>query len=168
MKKEKIFNYYSFGYDYYILKYRSEGLKIRLLQDRIMEFFGFCDDLDLQVTKQAASNLWNVFKEIAEEDPETETSEKISSKIKKILNQSDKTLDSELLLKEAYILTEKEPDLNKLLIGFDKLPSMTKYDFQEAVKCLVFDRPTAAAFHSLRAVEKALRQYYLHIVKRES
>ena len=43
---------------------------------------------------------------------------------------------------------------------------MSQRDFSEAGKCLVCSRPTASAFHILRATEGELRQLYLHKVKR--
>lgn len=49
---------------------------------------------------------------------------------------------------------------------FNKLPEIAIKDFDEAGKCIAFERSTAAAFHLLRATESVLRNYYLSIVKR--
>lgn len=40
------------------------------------------------------------------------------------------------------------------------MPQRTIDDLQEAGKCLVFDRPTASAFHICRATEGLMRAYY--------
>ena len=36
----------------------------------------------------------------------------------------------------------------------------SQYDLTEATKCIAFERPTAAAFHILRATENVLREFY--------
>jgi hypothetical protein len=40
------------------------------------------------------------------------------------------------------------------------LPPQTLYDFREAGKCLAFECPTAAAFHTLRGTEALMIKYY--------
>jgi hypothetical protein len=40
------------------------------------------------------------------------------------------------------------------------LPTQTLYDFREAGKCLAFECPTAAAFHTLRGTEALMIKYY--------
>ena len=49
---------------------------------------------------------------------------------------------------------------------FISLPEVAQHDSQECGRCIVFERPTAAAFHILRGTEAALRMFYLSIVKR--
>lgn len=76
--------------------------------------------------------------------------------------------------RSAFVVTEKRIDVEKLLSDvsgllipavFDSMPEIAKYDFTEAGKCIAFDRPTAAAFHLLRATESVLREFYCSIVK---
>ena len=43
---------------------------------------------------------------------------------------------------------------------FGSLHEVAQYDFQEAGKCILFERPTAAAFHLMRGTEMVLRQFY--------
>ena len=71
-------------------------------------------------------------------------------------------LHDELGLVRLFVL---EPNLsNYLLVGADlvgetvadRLPSAL-FDMEEAAKCLVLSRPTASAFHSMRALEVAIR-----------
>jgi hypothetical protein len=47
-----------------------------------------------------------------------------------------------------------------------KLGSIAQYDFEEAGRCIAFERPTAAAFHLLRGTEDVLRSFYCALVKR--
>jgi hypothetical protein len=40
------------------------------------------------------------------------------------------------------------------------LPTIARFDLDEAGKCIAFERPTAAAFHLLRATERVLVAFY--------
>jgi hypothetical protein len=40
------------------------------------------------------------------------------------------------------------------------LPDKAKYDLRQGGRCLAFDIPTAAAFHTLRAAEAVIKQYW--------
>lgn len=75
----------------------------------------------------------------------------------------------------AYVVVDKRVDVNKLLNNmsallapnvFDALTNVAKHDMTEAGKCIAFNRPTAAAFHVLRATESILRDFYKTEVKR--
>jgi hypothetical protein len=45
-----------------------------------------------------------------------------------------------------------------------QLTDQTKFDFDQAGKCIAFDLPTAAAYHLLRGTETVIRQYYEQLV----
>lgn len=45
---------------------------------------------------------------------------------------------------------------------FGKLSDIAKYDFTSACRCILYGEATAAAFHTLRATEDTLKQYYFH------
>jgi len=47
-----------------------------------------------------------------------------------------------------------------------RLDSETKNDLDEAGRCLGFDRPTAAGFHTLRAVERVIITYVAKVTKK--
>ena len=47
----------------------------------------------------------------------------------------------------------------------NSLPPIAQFDFGEAGKCIAFERPTAAAFHILRATEGVLRFYYIRMIR---
>jgi hypothetical protein len=48
---------------------------------------------------------------------------------------------------------------------FLRIPAIGRYDFGEAMKCLAFERPTAAAFHMLRGTEGLLQAVYKRRVR---
>ena len=86
------------------------------------------------------------------------------------------TLYSEAAGKEAFLVTGKRFEIEKLMAKpsellapglFDELDEYTRYDLEEAGKCIAFERPTAAAFHLMRATEATLRRLYCAKVKRQ-
>ena len=104
------------------------------------------------------------------------TSEDIASAIRDLMKNIRKTLESEIALIDVYIPTQKRYDVNRLLEDvaslftpgiFVQLPALAQYDLNEAGKCTAFERPTAAAFHSLRAVEGVLRHFYTSLIKQK-
>lgn len=86
----------------------------------------------------------------------------------------DTVLNSELSVQPTYFMFPKQAyDIETLLIDDTKLFSeecrgsfteKEKYDIDQAAKCLVFEVPTAAAFHMLRATESVIRRYYAQVV----
>jgi hypothetical protein len=73
------------------------------------------------------------------------------------------TLYAEAAGKVACFATDKRYDVDRLLdrVGtllspgtFERLSSLAQYDLGEAGICIAFERPTAAAFHVLRATEE--------------
>lgn len=182
MKKTNIYKYYSFGYNYYLLQYGCLGINIHRkdeeddsLQSRLDNFFEFLSSLELKVTEKAAEELRKIKDSLAKLPKDAKVDRELYNKILDIINKIDATLDAELKLTTAYILTEKRYDNDYLLkeiskiFGkniFSKLPELCKYDFQEAGKAIAFSLPTAAAFHLMRGIEGMLRFYYKGIVKR--
>jgi len=176
MKKTYIYRYYSFGYNYYILRFSTDAWTIRKLRDEVNQFFRYLEELNLLVSKQAAESLLSISKEITTLPSEEKVSKELSERVTNAIGELDKTLDSELMLKEAYILTEKRFSLDKLLNNiqdlfrkdvFNRLPILVQYDLKECGKCIAFNLSTAAAFHMLRATEGTLRFYYCIIIKRK-
>lgn len=45
-----------------------------------------------------------------------------------------------------------------------RLPEQTIYDLQQAGKCIAFEIPNSAGFHTIRAVESVIRLYYEKII----
>jgi hypothetical protein len=48
---------------------------------------------------------------------------------------------------------------------YARLPELVRYDLAEAGRCVAFNLPTASAFHALRAIEGALRDFYCDWVR---
>ena len=142
----------------------------------LTDFLSFLKEHELKVTQRVdggtiQSHIDKLAALSADEKITAENSKELVELSKKI----DPTLDAELQLREAYILTEKQFPLPTLLDHIDRLfwkdvfaflPLPIQDDFREAGKCIAFERPTAAAFHILRATEGALRIYYRALVKR--
>ncbi|QDP86504.1 hypothetical protein FNJ88_13425 [Chryseobacterium sp. SNU WT5] len=176
MEKIKIYDYYSFGYNYYILlNEETDKTNIECLED-LKKYTSFLKRLDLRVTTSSIKLNQLV--------PEMEKLQKLA-KVKKTRDQKiepvfwksivaklkkvDLTLDAELNTKIAYLLDEKRFS-NEILTGkiyqlfskgtFVLLPDIAKFDFEESGQCLAFDRYTACAFHSLRGTEDVIKMYY--------
>jgi len=153
------------------------NLKIGQVVISITEHKNFLIDNNLQVTIRAVGKELDFFQnELLKKDQNAVLESSESDRLREIIDDSDKTLDSELGLREAYILTEKRFDLKKLLnnVGslfpkdiFKQLPDTAKLDCIEAGKCLAFELPTASAFHLMRATEATFRIYYEKIVKKK-
>lgn len=187
MNKVEIYEYYSFGYNYNNLLTRSSQDTIEEFSKKIEDYVNFINDLKLKVTKSSLKlqginvdfeklSKLNKGKKKSEPVPK-EIHESIITKIK----NTDKTLDAELNIISAYYLQNDkrisqeilESEMSKLFANnvFHSLPEIAFYDFDEAGKCLLFNRYTACAFHTLRGTEDTLKFYYqklLNVVAIES
>lgn len=179
MYEEKIYEYFAFGFNYSNFKEGLLGANIHGDEDSLLgtieQFFKDLQHLNLQVTQMAASDLRDIQDSIKNLPEDTKVDAITASKVKNALVKLDATLDAELQLKSAYVVTSKRFPLEYLLITpsalfatnvFNKLPELSKYDFSEACKCVAFNLPTAAAFHLMRGTEGVLRFYYSSIIKR--
>lgn len=176
MEKIKIYDYYSFGYNYRLLLDKNTLRTNYKSFEEIKKYNAFVKRLDLRVTISSIKLVGLI--------PEMEKLQKLA-KLKKTkdiiidktlwltiiekLEKVDSTLDAELNTKIAYLLDEKrftnEILLTKMHQLFSKntfllLPSIAIYDFDESGKCLAFDRYTACSFHALRGTEDVLKMYY--------
>lgn len=176
MEQIRIYDYYSFGYNYNILlSGHSNKTNSQCLED-LKTYTNFIRRLDLRVTISSIKLVQLI--------PEMEKLQKLA-KAKKTkdlkvdpafwksivekLNKVDSTLDAELNTKIAYLLDEKR-FTNEILLGkiqqlfskdtFALLPTIAQFDFEESGQCLAFDRYTACAFHSLRGTEDVVKMYY--------
>lgn len=178
MRETNIYEYYCFGYNYYVLRYMTLGKSVHegrsSLLNSMKEFFSFLHDLDLQVTKKAAVGLFRVAEKAKKLPKDAKVDKALADEIQESMEKLDATLDAELQLRSAYVVTPKRIPLDNLLKNpgqifasgtFQQLPDICQYDFREACLCIAFGRPTASAFHILRGTEGALRDYYCFIVK---
>lgn len=133
------------------------------------------DTLNLQVTRRAAGRVLGLADELRQLPADATLTEEQSTQLQDAVTDMRKTLRAELQGFKIYVVTPKRIDIVRLLDDvpslidlaiFTKLPDVARYDLQEAGKCIAFERPTAAAFHLLRATESVLRVYYATHVKR--
>lgn len=174
MRKVPIFQYYAFGYDYGLLQ--SDGYKGEKNQDAInalQNFFSELESLDLRVTLNAASNLKKILTEVRQSNSPN-ISEALAKKIQDEVNRIDPTLDAELALQNAYVLTERRYANDKLINSpdqllstgvFNKLSDTSKRDFSLACVQIAYSQPTAAAFHLMRALEEQVKMLYFGFKK---
>jgi len=179
MRETNIYPYYAFGYNYYILRYNSEGIPVHGTHDgliaRLDKFFARLHELDLRVTSTAAADL-EAIRELARKMPENAKADKaLAAQVKKAVDKLDATLDAELQLRSAFVVTPKRFSLESMLEKpadlfarnvLLSLPRICQFDFSQACRCIAFGLPTAAAFHLMRGVEGVLRHYYCSIVRR--
>jgi hypothetical protein len=180
MEKKSIRGYFFFGTAVRYLQDAKDGYKVSgtgAILDNIDTCLNQLDELGLKVTKNAAWELIQFRSELAAiEDKSSVLSKEQSNKLKRICYPLRSTLEAELLTLEAFVVTPKRLDIDKLLndVGslispgvFSVLPEITQYDLMEAGKCIAFDRPTAAAFHLLRGTEAVLRHFYCTLLHKK-
>ena len=178
MKSESIYRYYWFGTCLRYLQDAATGHPVhgggRILEN-ILSFFAYLVELNLTVTQRVAGELRAFRDELAALPQEAVLSEEQSDRLQGLIRGVRDTLEAELKGVEAFIVTPKRYDIRRLLEDVSsffspgvhrRLPEIARYDFAEAGKCIAFERPTAAAFHTLRATEAVLREFYLTMIRR--
>lgn len=179
MKKESIYEYYFFGTCVRYLQDAEVGFPIKeegcVLQN-IGCFLDMLDVLNLTVTKRLSADLVAFRGELKTVESDASLTKKQAKRLKDIMDELRNPLDAEIHERHAFIVMPKIIDVTKLLDNieslfapdvFDELPEIAKYDFGEAGKCIAFERPTAAAFHTLRGTESMLRKYYCTLIKQK-
>ncbi|MCH8823689.1 MAG: hypothetical protein IH984_09305 [Planctomycetes bacterium] len=183
MKVQNVFGYYWFGTCVRYLQDAREGAIVGkvdreegyLLYNLDM-FFESIKEFDLQVTNRASWDLWNILEEMKTKDPDTTLTEDEAKALRKAITNTRNTLEAEIKGLEAYVVTPKRLDVKRLMDDpgsllapkvFGKLPSIAQFDLAEAAKCIAFERPTAAAFHILRATEDVLRDFYKTLARQK-
>lgn len=169
MKKQKIYGFYAFGYNYALLrKNYLLGFSKAQAVETLREFFDKLDELDVPVTKEVGTELRILLAEIELSD-EVSISKDVSEKISIEISKLDPTLDAELSMKEALILTEKRFPLSSLtkdthkLLGedvFNNLTDSSQKDFSLACMQIALSQPTSSAFHLMRALEEEVKKLY--------
>ena len=143
----------------------------------INAFFDNLKELGFTTTLRAAENLRTLSGELR---LRTNADERMTAaevtRLKELMKELRPTFMAEAGGTIAYIVSERRYPIDKLiddagsLFGFGvfaKLPDIARQDFSECAKCLAFERPTAAAFHMLRATEATLVHYYCQKVIRK-
>ena len=174
MKANSLFQYFFFGTSLRYLQDAEAGFRIHDFDrdyhvlSNIANFFEQLDELGLQVTARASKDLQRLYTELEQEDYDAVLSEAQASKLARIMTDIRKTLEAELEGFYVYTVTPKRIDATKLMSDvsflfapntFARLPGIARFDLEEAGKCIAFERPTAAAFHLMRATEAVLRTF---------
>jgi len=178
MQKVSLYEYYSFGFNYYLLLNHSEEKTNEVFYKDLHNYANFIHTLDLKVTKSLLKmNGWNdVMSSLEKQNKGAKKKQKVEKelheKIIELLRKADSTLDAELNIKNAYLLNQKRISTEKLIDNissifsidtFIHLPDIARFDFIESGKCLAFERNTASAFHALRGTEDVLKFYYTNL-----
>lgn len=179
MNKKRVDQYYYFGTSIRYLQDVKVGWPIHeedFLLDNINRFFNHLNNINLVVTKRASHKLIKFKEKIESKDKKTLITQEEASELSTIMNNIRHTLDAEIAGIEAFITVSKRydndilfSDIGKLFSPnvFENFEDIAKHDFNEAGKCIVFERPTAAAFHILRATEANLRYFYKNMIKQK-
>jgi len=178
MESVAIWQYIYFGTALRYFQDVQEGWPVHgenFILDNLDSFLRRLKEFALPVTERAAVDLRVIREELAETDAQhkltSDEAKRLAQEVKDVRN----TCEAEARGKMAFIVTDKRLDVLKLLADvrglmapgvFDSLPDVAQYDLLEAGKCIAFERPTAAAFHLLRATEGVLRHFYCSIVRR--
>lgn len=179
MEAKSILNYYSFGTCVRFLQDCSEGTPIygkTYVITNIGHLIGFLDEQNLQVTRRAARSLIGLKDKLSEEEENATLSAEQAKKLSASIRSLRKTLEAELEGFEVYFITPKRMEIDKLLNNvkdlfapdtFRFLPDIAQFDFIQSARCIAFDMPTAAAFHTLRGTEAVLKYYYCDQIRQK-
>lgn len=174
MEQNSLYLYYSFGFNYCLLKTIStKDRKRESVAKDLSDFLESLNEFDLQVTKKIGVDIAKVRNELlvsAEEKVSQAHANRITSAIQKL----DPALDAELKLRVAYILTKKRHSLPSLtknpeeLLGegtWNSLTDTSKKDFVFACMQIALNQPTSAAFHLMRTLEEQVKVLYFNFKK---
>lgn len=144
--------------------------------ENISWFLKGLEDFNLKITNTASNNLREYKKNILDPLPNNHIiTREEATELRRLMAEIRPTLYAESANLSAYILSDKRFTIDKLINGvstlfppeiFDLLTNHAKNDLGEAGKCIAVYRPTAAAFHTLRATESILRDFYKKVVIR--
>jgi len=182
MKAKSIHDYFFFGTSVRYLQDAAEGYRIHsnksgaMVLSNLRMLLKALDDLGLQVSARAADKLRQIEVELVGTEAEAKLTKDQAQSLNREVGNFRRTLEAEIKGFDAYVLAPKRIDVRRLLGDvpslfapgvFTLLPTIAAFDLNEAGKCIAFERPTAAAFHILRATESVLRELYNRIVKRK-
>jgi len=178
MKRVSVFGYYWFGTCVRYLQDVPADAPVHkggYIRDNLSRVFKYLDEFGLVVTQRAARELGSFRDELDDLPKDAKLSADQAARLRDLIAAVRKTLEAEIEGLEAFLATPKRYDTDKLMQNvaalfspgvFSKLPEIARFDLDEAGKCIAFERPTAAAFHILRATEAVLRHFYLSLIRR--
>lgn len=173
MRKTDIYEFYAFGYNYSLLRNDLSTWDKSKVVHELKNYFEYLENLETPVSLKIANTLRTTIAEVESSENEKLGAE-FAKKIKAELDKIDPSLDAELQLKEAYILTEKRFPLSSLtsepqkLLGqdvFTCLSSTSQRDFSLGCMQIALSQPTSSAFHLMRALEEEVKRLYFSFKK---
>ncbi|MCE9537669.1 MAG: hypothetical protein K8R85_00400 [Bacteroidetes bacterium] len=177
MKSQSIDQYVFFGTAVRFLQDVKEGSQIHgdsWIIGNIESYFNYLKMLGLTVTERASYDLQKYLIELKKLPVDARLTEEQSTNLSAKITKIRDTLFAELGGVEAFVTTSKRLDIQKLIKDissllsqgcYSKLSDIARYDLTEAGMCIAFERPTAAAFHLMRATEDVLKSFYCTLVK---
>lgn len=179
MQSVTLYRYWQFGTGFRYLQDAKEGYSIHgpnVVIGNIEALLRKLEELNLRVTIRAAVDLRSLLKDLKATPGDSKLDVTQARKLSSTIRALRQTLEAELKGVNAYVVSPKRIDVERLVSDpaslfapdvFTSLSELARFDISEAAKCIAFERPTAAAFHLMRATEEALRNYYCHFVRRD-
>lgn len=179
MQSVTLHRYWQFGTGFRYLQDARTGYTMHggsFIIGNIESLFQKLDELNLQVTVRAARPLAKLLEEFKATSSDSVLDSTQAKRLNSTIKSLRQTLEAELWGMNAYVVSPKRIATERLVGDpsvlfspdvFSNLTDIAKYDITEAAKCIAFERPTAAAFHLMRATEESLRNYYCHFIKRD-
>lgn len=181
MRTVKLYDYYSFGFNYELLLNSSSQKTIEEFCKDFTTYQDFITKHNLKVTVSSLrlQNINEDLEKLNKLNKGKKKKEQIPSNLHSAIiakiRKADSTLDAELNTQRSFLLDQKRfsneiltESIEKVFSDsiFSELPEIAKFDFKECGKCLAFDRFTAAAFHALRGTEDTLKFYYSKLLNK--
>jgi hypothetical protein len=132
------------------------------------------EELQLPVTLCALQKLRKLEESLGGAKPEDTLSKEQATELHDAARSVREVVNAELKSLIVYAITPKKFPTDRLIADmsflfpngvYAQLSALAQYDIAEAGKCIAFERPTAAAFHLLRATEDALKDFYCFAIK---
>lgn len=145
-----------------------------MILGNITRFLKALTSLNMPVTRKATTDLVKLQKRLSQLPQDSKLIGDDAKKLREIIKVLRPTFTAEAQCQYIFTTSPKRIDLDKLLNNvpslfalqvFESLSDISKTDFCEAGKCTAFERPTAAAFHLMRATEAVVRLYYKKYIR---
>ena len=183
MERRSLFHYYWFGTCVRYLQDATIGKRLGAddpaaggIRYNIKQLLQGFANFNLQVTLRAARPLQAMADEWHALPDDHALSAEEAKRLSREVTTLRHTLEAEIEGFAAYLATPKRfsetalaDDASQLFAPgiFSRLPAIARFDIKEAGRCILFELPTAAGFHLMRATEAALREFYCAIAKQK-
>ncbi len=153
----------------------AEALTLKSVRSGVSIMLYEFDKFQLNVSKSGSAELKKFIDNLSSIDDAEILGNDRAKELSDLMLTLESVISAEAKTKYYYVTTDKRYNTRYLVDQperlfrddvFKRLPQLSQYDFVEGFKCIVFEIPTAAAFHILRATEGVLKDCYLSNVKR--